>query len=70
MRMVKKILNQKEIIETREIASLRIHVERATERMKNFAVLTKIMDLNIAPRLHQILVIVAFICNLSPLLLG
>jgi len=31
--------NQLELVETRQIASLRIHVERAMERLKNFTFL-------------------------------
>lgn len=65
----KKFLNQEEILKTREIAALRIHVERAIERMKNFKILSQTMDLKISPNLYQILVIVSVFCNLNPPLL-
>lgn len=65
----KKFLNQEEILKTREIAALRIHGERAIERMKNFKILSQTMDLNISPKLYQILVIVSVFCNLNPPLL-
>lgn len=64
-----KILNQGEIMKTRNIASLRIHVERAIERMKNYKILSKNINLHLLPLLYQILVIVAVFCNLQPPLL-
>jgi len=64
-----RALNQSEILKTREIASLRIHVERAIQRMKTFRILTKKMGFHLWPLLYQILVVVAVFCNLqSPLL--
>lgn len=65
----KKTLNQSEITRTREIASLRIHVERAIERMKNYKILSHKIHMSAWPRLHQLLVIVAVMCNLEPPLL-
>ncbi|XP_045130424.1 uncharacterized protein LOC123515644 [Portunus trituberculatus] len=64
-----RALNQSEILKTREITSLRIHVERAIQRMKTFRILTKKMSFNLWPLLHQILFIIAFFCNLQPPLL-
>lgn len=64
-----KTLNQSEILKTREIAKLRIHVERAIERMKNFKILTNQINFHLWPLFHQILVIVAVLCNLQPPLL-
>lgn len=61
-----KGLSQIEIVETKAIASLRIHVERAIERMKNFRILTTLMDLNLWHLLDQIMVIVAVMCNFEP----
>ncbi len=37
----KKQLSEKELVITRRIASLRIHVERAMERIKNFHIFDK-----------------------------
>ncbi len=64
-----KTLNQSEILKTREIAKLRIHVERAIGRMKNFKILTNQINFHLWPLFHQILVIVAVFCNLQPPLL-
>ncbi len=65
----KKTLNQSEIKRTRDIASLRIHVERVIGRMKKIKILSKKIHVNEWPRLRQLLVIVAVICNLDPPLL-
>lgn len=65
----RKALNQSEILKTRKIASLRIHVERAIERMKNFNILSKTVSLTFWPLLYQTLLIVAVFCNLQPPLL-
>ncbi len=64
-----KTLHENEIKMTRDIASLRIHVERAIERMKNFKILSHKIDMNAWPRLQQLLVIVAVLCNMDPPLL-
>lgn len=60
-----KALNQKEILETREIAALRIHVERAIGRIKTFKALRNLTP-NLYPLLYQILVIISVICNVNP----
>lgn len=58
--------NQSEIHKTKETASLRTHVQRVIQRMKKFEILTKKRSYNLWPLLHQILVIIAFFCNLQP----
>ena len=42
----KSQLDHRELIETRRIASLRIHVERCMERIKNFHIFDGIMPLS------------------------
>lgn len=64
-----RMLNQNEIQKTKEIASLRIHVERAIERMKNYKLLARTIDMSLWPLLDQIMVIVAVMCNMEPPLL-
>ncbi len=56
-----KTLSQSEILKTRNITSLRIHIKHAVARMKNFRIL-------FLPLLYQTLVMVAVFCNM-PLLL-
>ena len=65
-----RILTQNEIARTREIASLRIHVERAIERMKNYKLLSQAIDKNLWPLLDQLMIIVAVMCNMEPPLLN
>jgi hypothetical protein len=62
----KEQLDANEMVETRRIASLRIHVERAMERIKNFY----IFDRNIPPTLtdvtEQMFVVCAILTNFLP----
>ncbi|XP_062568176.1 uncharacterized protein LOC134230395 isoform X1 [Saccostrea cucullata] len=60
-----KRLLQNDIIKTRCIARLRIHVERAIERLKNFNILSNTMPLSLKPLSNQILKVCAFLCNLQ-----
>ena len=60
-----KRLLQSDIIKTRRIANLRIHVERAIERLKNFNILSNTMPLTLKPLSNQILKVCAFLCNLQ-----
>ena len=43
----KKQLDPKELVETRRIASLRIHVERCMERIKNYHIFDGVMPLSL-----------------------
>ncbi|KAK3093074.1 hypothetical protein FSP39_010734 [Pinctada imbricata] len=61
-----KRLTPAQIQRTREIAKLRIHVERAIQRLKCFRILSGILPLSLKPLANKILVIAAFLCNLAP----
>ena len=58
-----KRLTSSDVIKTKNIARLRIHVERAIGRMKNFKILSTTMPLNLKPVANQILTVCAFLCN-------
>ncbi|XP_033724574.1 uncharacterized protein LOC117314614 [Pecten maximus] len=60
-----KRLNASEIKKTRNIAKLRIHVERAIERLKNFHSLSNTMPLSCKPVANQMLKVCSFLCNLQ-----
>ena len=62
----RKKLNIAEIKQTRKIARLRIHVERAIERLKNFTLLSNTIPINCHALLPQMIVVAAGMCNLLP----
>ena len=62
----RKRLTTMQVHQTRDIAKLRIHVERAIQRLKCFRLLANVMPLNLKPVASQILTIAAFLCNLGP----
>jgi len=61
-------LSTKACSKTRRIASLRIHVERAIQRMKKFRLLKEVIPISIAAVANQALFVCAALCNfLKPL---
>ena len=61
-----KLLSSKQVTKTRRIASSRIHVERAIERLKNFSFLQKVIPLKVKHTIDNVVMICAAICNLYP----
>ena len=61
-----RMLSSKQIIQTRKIASLRIHVERAIRRLKCFKMLGGILPLNMKNLSTPMLRVAAALCNLMP----
>ncbi len=59
-----------EVEETRQIASVRIHVERAIGRVKNFHLLQGVMALSLHQRYGQIFKVCALLTNLQRPLVG
>jgi len=59
-----KQLSTKACTKTRRIASLRIHVERAIQRMKKFKLLHGVMPISIAAIANQTVFVCAALCNL------
>ena len=62
----KQQLNSSEMIETRRIASLRIHVERAMERIKNYHIFDKTLPSSLTDIANQIFFVCAVLCNFWP----
>ena len=62
----KQQLNEKELIETRRIATLRIHVERAMEQLKNFHIFDRPLSSSYRDTANQIFFICAILTNFSP----
>ena len=61
-------LPAKEIQEGRKIASLRIHVERAIGRMKNFDILKGTIPITMVRQINQIVCVCGFLSNFQPAL--
>lgn len=57
-----------QVQEGRKIASLRIHVERAIGRIKNFTILKGTIPISMARLVNQIVCVCAFLSNLCPAL--
>ncbi|VDI44108.1 Hypothetical predicted protein [Mytilus galloprovincialis] len=62
----KKRLNVNEIKQTRSIAKLRIHVERAIQRLKLFKLIGNTIAWSLKPLSNQMVKVSAFLCNLMP----
>ena len=62
-RLTKRIPEEED--ETRDVASVRIHVERAIERVKNFNILTQIIPNSMAEDLNKIWKVCALLSNLK-----
>ncbi|KAK3083676.1 hypothetical protein FSP39_001280 [Pinctada imbricata] len=61
-----RTLTSKEITETRKIASVRIHVERAIQRLKTFKLLGHTLPINMKDISSEMLIVAAAFCNFLP----
>ena len=66
---MKSQLCDDECHKTKEVANLRIHVERAINRMKEFKTLKNIIPINMLPLADDIVRVCAALCNVQPLLI-
>ena len=55
-----------EVLTGRKIASVRVHVERAIERIKNFRILQTVVPVNMIQVLDSIFTVCSLLCNLLP----
>ena len=56
--------------ETRRIASVRTHVERAISRIKTFRILSTVYPITLAPDLNKVWVICSYLSNFLPPLIN
>ena len=63
---VKQQLSQEELISTRRIASLRIHVERAMERIKNFHIFDRSIPTSLTDITDRIFFVCCVLSNFQP----
>lgn len=66
----KSQLSAREVEQTRKIAHVRIHVERAIEQLKNFQILSSQMGIYLVPHSDSIVTLCSAICNLRPKLVS
>ena len=59
----KSQLSESELVETRRIASVRIHVERAMERIKNFHIFDRIIPSSMSNIVNLIFFVCAVLSN-------
>ena len=59
-------LDTNEVVETRRIASVRIHVERAMERIKNYHIFDKVIPASLTDLANQIFFVCAVLSNFWP----
>ena len=62
----KQQLTQQELVETRRIASLRIHVERAMEQIKNFHIFDRPLPPSFRDTANQVFFVCAVLTNFNP----
>ena len=62
----KSQLSPKELVETRRIASLRIHVERSIEQIKNFHIFDKPFPSSLCDTANQIFFVCTILTNFNP----
>ena len=63
---VKAQMTAEECGKTKEIAIVRIHVERAINRLKEFKILKNILPINMLSHADSIIRTCAALCNLQP----
>ena len=54
-----------DVVKTQSIASLRVHVERAINKIKNFHIWDGIVPLNLFGVVNQMWTVCAVLCNLQ-----
>ncbi|XP_078377811.1 uncharacterized protein LOC144660965 [Oculina patagonica] len=55
-----------DVVKTQEIASLRIHIERAINKIKNFQIWDRVVPLHQMGMVNQMWAVCAFCCNAQP----
>ena len=56
-------MSPEDVIKTQQIASLRIHVERAISKIKNFHIWGRVVPINTFGIVNQMWSVCAFLCN-------
>ena len=59
-----------DVVKTQEIASLRIHVERAINKIKNFRIWESVIPLSLIGLANQMWIVCAHLCNLQDIIIS
>ena len=62
---VKSQMTVAECEKTKSVANLRIHVERAIIRIKEFKIIKNVLPINLLPLVDDIIKVCAVICNIQ-----
>ena len=65
----KSQMRKKEVQKTKEIANLRIHVERAINRIKNYRILKGTLPITMMQHVDEIVLVCAALCNIKNVLI-
>ena len=66
---VKSQMTEAECKKTKEVANLRIHVERAINRIKFYRILKNVLPITMLQHIDDIVRSCAALCNLKPVLI-
>ena len=58
-------MSAEDVVKTQDIASLRIHVERATNKVKNFSIFEGVIPLSQFGIVNQMWCVCAILCNMQ-----
>ena len=58
-------MSAEDVVQTQDIASLRIHVERATNKVKNFSIFEGVIPLSQFGIVNQMWCVCAILCNMQ-----
>lgn len=61
----KSQMTKDDIVKTKQIANVRIHVERVIRRLKHFRILTNIIPINLVPQMDNILKVCCCLTNMT-----
>ena len=67
---VKSQMTVSECKQTKDVANLRIHIERAINRIKFYRILKNVLPITMLHHMDDIVKTCAALCNLKPLLIG
>ena len=70
LREVSAQMPAEQVVLTQKIACLRIHVERATNKINNFHIWDGVLPLNLFGLANQIWSVCAFLCNAQPIIIS